>query len=670
MDTPSTVRDVPNIWAVVAAYVDENALVLSEALTNDNLRANYPFGRVYDVLIHAIAQKDVHVLARSCALLVDREQYPNAWLLLRQVEAMFKKNASFSDDSTTERQALSSFFQSEAQCRRTNRRLDHFLVNYPDRFEEQFPDLVGAVSIMRKALRHLLGSPEEFIESLPWRLKITPGATAGRARARSLPFLKIAGHICAPAAAHPLIATTLSRLGVDAETPLRYIDAFRNRVMFVPKNYQTKRTIAGEPTHSMPIQLAFDSYGKERLKTLWGIDLSSQLRSQQLARRGSIDGSWSTLDLERASDTVSLSVVTLLFPYRWQQLLCSLRSSMWSIKSPCTNTTAEGVYAKYASMGNGTTFVVETAIFAAACAAVGSRDHVVYGDDICVRARFVPALRRLLRFLGFTVNESKSFHSEASNHVFPFRESCGADWFNGTWVTPIYFRSEPTSYGDVHHMINSMVTMGKPLGQVQQLALSWVADGWFTHIVPYNADTRSGVHVDASTAHDLGLVKTARSVQDLNVLGPHIPFFWGIAPAPARPRVVRGLRSYLLWFFQSTTEDSTLFDGVEDQGKISSLGSYTFSERLARLRMQGVGSTRRLPSALRWLDSLTGAFRQPTITSRVPDLLDRPPSWSERILYVPPSVDAPSSLYFWSQENASLLARKLREARVSRRRAN
>jgi hypothetical protein len=95
---------------------------------------------------------------------------------------------------------------------------------------------------------------------------------------------------------------------------------------------------------------------------------------------------------------------------------------------------------KFSSMGNGYTFPLETLIFYAiafgVCVELGIPTHDVraYGDDIICPTQAYPLLAEVLTHLGFDVNRKKSF-SEG-----PFRESCGADYFQGIDIRPVYVK--------------------------------------------------------------------------------------------------------------------------------------------------------------------------------------------------------------------------------------
>lgn len=217
-----------------------------------------------------------------------------------------------------------------------------------------------------------------------------------------------------------------------------------NKICFVPKNSQTDRSIAIEPCMNLYLQLGVDGYIRRRLKR-WGVDLDDQTKNQELARRGSKhwmeEDSFVTLDLSAASDSISLEVCRLLLPPQWYRYLIKLRSPV----GVCEGETI--VYNKISSMGNGYTFALESAIFASVIYGVemllkGSfnRDEIaVFGDDLIVRYSSSSLVVQMLNRCGFTLNPEKSFMEG------PFRESCGADWFGGMPVRPVFLSAKPST---------------------------------------------------------------------------------------------------------------------------------------------------------------------------------------------------------------------------------
>jgi hypothetical protein len=299
-----------------------------------------------------------------------------------------------------------------------------------------------------------------------------PGATTLKRGDRSLPVLKNVSPIDVTPAARDLLTvciqedqrwsraiwndykifgcsasdegSSLLELGVFPAVPIDWAlkDAVESRIMFVPKNAKTLRTIATEPTGNVYMQLAVDTLIKKRLKK-FGVDLSTQEKNQRLAGLGSSKDSLATIDLSGASDSIALNWLKL-FPVKWARLLYALRCDKGVIEA--TQETVE--FQKLSSMGNGFTFSVESLIFSALIYGVykvrGSnwRDNLpltaVYGDDIIVPCEFYSDLVYILRRTGFCLNEEKSF-----GHG-PVRESCGSDFFNGQDISRPTLKATPT----------------------------------------------------------------------------------------------------------------------------------------------------------------------------------------------------------------------------------
>jgi hypothetical protein len=99
---------------------------------------------------------------------------------------------------------------------------------------------------------------------------------------------------------------------------------------------------------------------------------------------------------------------------------------------------------KYASMGNGTTFIVQTIVYYAlarvACQNAGidgNPEIAVYGDDIVLPTFAAEHLREILHHAGLVVNVGKSFTDSR-----PVRESCGGDYYRGSNVRPVFYRKD------------------------------------------------------------------------------------------------------------------------------------------------------------------------------------------------------------------------------------
>lgn len=431
-----------------------------------------------------------------------------------QIVAFFSKNEDFSDDTTCTLNAKRRFYEAEMLCKITNKRLK-FYKKYPER-----DPFLSEKTKMMQEIANLLGSSTHFLDSIPSRIRVTSGATEDSPRSKSLPFLKMRKNVSCTPGSIPFVSALAKYHGTNVR--VRTVEA--NKIVLVPKNAKTHRTIAAEPHGSLPFQLAADSYIKGRLLH-WGIDLSSQHRNQELARLGSISGDYATIDLSMASDTLSLEVIRTLFPRKWAEIFSRLRS-------PCyKGIFGVGEYQKFSSMGNGYTFTLETAVFTAALRALGISDYAVYGDDIIVPTEFSGDVIRLLRHLGFRTNIDKTFVEG------PFRESCGADFYNGVAVRPFFVkRYKNLSKTDLCHFINGMYRIGKYDGGLWRKCLALTRSNSLIY-TPYTENTRSGIHIDWQTARSLGLLKDIGWVQ-------YAPVYQDVQTF-AKLRGIEGLKVFL-----------------------------------------------------------------------------------------------------------------------------
>jgi hypothetical protein len=222
-----------------------------------------------------------------------------------------------------------------------------------------------------------------------------------------------------------------------------------NKVITVPKNSKTDRTIAVEPGLNLWFQKGIGTMIRRRLKWV-GIDLDSQLRNQQLSKEGSVTGKLATVDFSSASDTISESVVRELIPNDWLRVMDLSRSRYGVLGKH------QFWYEKFSSMGNGFTFELESLIFYAIAFAVVSSLHLdtsqvsVYGDDVIIPVDAYPLFVKACAFYGFQVNGSKSFSSGY------FRESCGAHWYNGYDCKPFYLKERVVGDSRTYHAANSI----------------------------------------------------------------------------------------------------------------------------------------------------------------------------------------------------------------------
>jgi len=251
------------------------------------------------------------------------------------------------------------------------------------------------------------------------------------------------------------------------------------RVITVPKTQKTPRIIAIEPTAMQYGQQAIarnliDYLESEtisesgsiqsRNRAFKMIGFLDQVPNQDLAQKGSFDGSLATLDLSEASDRVSyLLVQRMLSKYP------HLREAVDATRSRKADVRGEVIdLAKFASMGSALCFPIEAMVFLAIVfIAIENADHArmirdkdftsfsdrvrVYGDDIIIPRAYAVAVAEYLEAFGFKVNSDKSFWKGY------FRESCGKEFYRGHDVSITRVRSVlPTRRTDVSEIISTV----------------------------------------------------------------------------------------------------------------------------------------------------------------------------------------------------------------------
>lgn len=225
-----------------------------------------------------------------------------------------------------------------------------------------------------------------------------------------------------------------------------------SRLQCVPKSMTKNRTISAEPTTLQFLQqdlsLALDEFFQS---SRIPVNLHNQERSRELACEGSFDGSYATIDLSSASDSVTLGIINLLFdglPILYP--LLATRSTQVHVRSETGSIDTVLETRKFAPMGSALCFPVECIVFCTICEAAirlqagrksRHNDYVVYGDDIVIRTEYAAGAARLLELLKFQVNQDKSFGVDGAldgaNLPLRFREACGVEALNGVDITPL-----------------------------------------------------------------------------------------------------------------------------------------------------------------------------------------------------------------------------------------
>ena len=556
---------------------------------------------IFDKLSGYCRSRQIDLLASCTTLSSPALSTLDEYRSLMQVEAFFKKNKSFSDESRCSAAALSSFRRGELLCRITNRRLDHYYIHR----SRLGTDMEKKLSRMESDFTRIMGVFGTFLEKLPSLVRVTAGATSTKSRKNSLPYLRISKRPYASPEAQPYLDALSRYFGYGA---VKVRPTRANRLEFVPKNCKTYRTIAAEPEGNVFLQLAFDTYIKRRLRRV-GIDLTQQSKNQHLARQGSVDGSLATIDMSMASDTVAFNTVAWLVPMSWFRFLKAVRSSR-------SRGVLETEYAKFSSMGNGCTFGIETLIFVTACRAVGSKRYSVYGDDIIIETELRDDLTTLLGFLGFIVNTEKS-HFEG-----PFRESCGANWYSGIDITPFYVRDIDDRKAMMCHLVNGLATIAKPDGRLRQLLISLIRDQKLP-LAPFTESSISGIWVDIQTAKSMKLIRKNIKGKDAS---PWIPSFRSYIPVAVTGEN-RDMRSSFLWYLDTLERGAQVSRPKKgspwytekyfhwDSSSLScvvrtrySTSSHRFRRKWVHWREPAVGAPDLLYS---WSEELTSAFIRP-----------------------------------------------------------
>lgn len=486
----------------------------------------------------------------------------------RQIQGFFQKLEDLNLGVDKEAVALTGFANAELKCLDTNRRLQYHR-------RKPFLRSSGVDVVLHYAQQKIAGilgvlpSPDKL------KFQFGPGANTNVSAARANPRAKLSAAFECSNKLVPAISALLEEVPSwvannsttsDESRWVVPVSVAHGKVVFVPKNAKTYRSIVVEPILNGFFQKGYGSYIRDCLLRS-GIDLRDQTRNQDLACRASVDGSLATLDLSMASDCLSSELVWELLPFEWADCLDRLRSSTITLTPAQIVSLSESLggqfvnddgylmLQKFSSMGNGYTFELESLIFyGLAYGAVRSlhlsqRDVSVYGDDIIIPKAAFSRLTEVLSYVGFDTNMSKSYSDG------PFRESCGADYLNGFDIRPFYQKSL-ISDRTLYSMHNWFVRHG-------ELALAEACKSAIRYGVIYGPDGYGDGHLIGS--YQLRLSRKLRRAGwaggffDTFSLKPK--FYKGLLPgdavlpvysvytrsgeqSPTDPDVVRGSRGY------------------------------------------------------------------------------------------------------------------------------
>lgn len=211
------------------------------------------------------------------------------------------------------------------------------------------------------------------------------------------------------------------------------------RVILVPKDSRGPRLISCEPVDFQWVQQGLGRGIVELVEshpiTRWNVNFTDQSPNRCAALYGSSNGLYSTLDLNEASDRVTLDLVHLLFPKDVYTSIEAARS-----RSTVLPSGKKLELRKFAPMGSSLCFPILAlttwVLLSAAAPDAYTRERIlVYGDDVIVPTAYAENAMKTLESFGLKINHDKSCTAGL------FRESCGMDAFKGKDVTPVRLRT-------------------------------------------------------------------------------------------------------------------------------------------------------------------------------------------------------------------------------------
>ena len=329
------------------------------------------------------------------------------------------------DSEQRRKAAIATFWQAESQCAATNARLSRF-ISCQGPFEGPDEALISFIGRWRNEIRRVLGrAPKQLTP------RFSGGSTlSDKGQQTTIPDKLFSKPTLYAGVDHALLQNSING------TPFFGKDLTlvgENRFFTVPKDSAKDRGCCVEASLAVSLQLDVGKIIERRFEKAYQADLSATPDYHRwLSQLASKHGTFATIDLSNASDTVSKGLVKLLLDDDWYMLLNSLRAKATALDG-------QRVYLeKFSSMGNGFTFPLETLIFRSLAVTLGCRCVSVFGDDIIIETERSADMIAALRYFGFTPNEKKTFCDG------PFRESCGGDFFNGKPVRAHYLKELPS----------------------------------------------------------------------------------------------------------------------------------------------------------------------------------------------------------------------------------
>lgn len=304
---------------------------------------------------------------------------------------------------------------------------------------------------------------------------------------------------------------------------------------FVNKTTTVARGICTEPSVNMWLQKGLGNILDSRLASRFGVNIRGKGDSlaasinRLLAQRGSSDGCFATIDLESASDSLSISTLRQIAPKSLFDLVNLLRCSKTRLP--------DGKVLKLnmvSTMGNGFTFSLMTALFCCVVKSVyrflGIPFHSghagatfgVFGDDIIVKTEAAKLVLRVIHLLGYVPNTEKTFVEGR------FRESCGADCYEGVDIRGVYIKrlkSQQNLFSSINTLNRWSAKTGVPLVETVGALLRGVRhpQRWY---VPFDEDDASGIKVPECLVRGLENNRCKGGLRSYSSKVPEPDKFW------------------------------------------------------------------------------------------------------------------------------------------------
>lgn len=344
-----------------------------------------------------------------------------------------------------EKLAFEKFTEAEKVCEETNRRLI-------GRSGEGYQANPRVNAVFHRAQRKIAAILGDVPDLADLDFRFGPGAAYG-VRGETSVYNKVLSTLECTDAMLPRLEEFLTEFPgwiPDGDHPVDIVPG--SELTFVPKSAKIHRSICIEPLLNGLWQKGVGSFMRKRLRR-WGVNLDDQSVNQKLASVAHVEG-LSTIDFSSASDTIAYGLVLDLLPIDWVEFLDVARCSHYEYRGELRE------FHKFSSMGNAYTFELETLIFyALACGSMEAMGYPikpgtnlsVYGDDVIIPRAVFDLFQEVCDHAGFSINLEKSFRDG------PFFESCGCDYYLGTFVRPILLKRQLRTIGDLYYAANAVL---------------------------------------------------------------------------------------------------------------------------------------------------------------------------------------------------------------------